>query len=292
MTANLPTPIDPPLPSQFDFTPVERRVQSGRNTITPDRQRAFIRALAETGSVALASKVIGNAPASLYSLKLAPGAESFAAAWDKAVQHGARQIRDIMVDHAINGTPEFIYKDGALVAERRVFNYRMMMWIVAHAMPEEYGMPTGLGSHGGASFAAQKLKVAWRKEWEDEQRANERRSGGEAEAIYAKRVNAIRTGFKRQIATDPLKRAAWEILCGPTDWEDFGVVPVYDGLPSETNHNRPDIVVLAAALNVDTPDWGLRKAMEDGAFGPERQAEALEMRRLRVGPPTQASQAL
>ncbi len=177
---SLPTPIDPPLPPQFDFTPIKRQVQAGRNTITPDRQRAFIRALAETGCVELAAKVIGNAAGSLYSLKLQVGAESFAAAWDKAVQHGARQIRDILVDHAINGTPEYIYKDGELVAERRVFNYRMMMWIVAHAMPEEYGMPSGLGSHGGASVAAQKLKAQWRKEWEEERQEVMRVSEEEA----------------------------------------------------------------------------------------------------------------
>ncbi len=280
---NLPEPTSPALPPELDFTPVERQVQASRNTITPDRQRAFIRALAETGSVAIASKVVGNASASLYSLKLAPGAESFAAAWDKAVQRGARQIRDILVDHAINGTPEYIYKDGILVAERRAFNYRMMMWIVAHAMPEEYGMPTGLGANGGASVATQKLKAQWQKEWEADQIKNARKRGDEGEAIYIKRVNAIRRGFKRDIARDPLKRAAWEILCGPTDWTDCGVVPDYPGLPKEceTNHNRPDMVVLAAALNVDTSDWGLLKAMEEGAFGPEKQAEALEARRLR-----------
>jgi hypothetical protein len=284
---NLPVAPVNDLPPELEFTPIERRYQAGRNTITPDRQRAFIRALAETGSVALASKVIGNAGGSLYALKLVPGAESFAAAWDIAVQRGARQVRDILVDHAINGTPEYIYKDGVLVAERRVFNYRMMMWIVAHAMPEEYGMPSGLGAHGGSSVAVKKLKDGWRKEWEAEHIAGARKRGDEGEAIYMKRVNAIRKGFKREIATDPLQRAAWEILCGPTDWEDCGVVPDYDGLPKdcETNHNRPDMIVLAAALNVDTPDWGLLKAMEEGAFGPERQAEALEARRLREGVP-------
>ena len=165
-----PTPAaiaDTKLPPELEFTPVPRQRQTGRNTITPHRQRAFIRALAETGSVALASKVIGNAAASLYTLKLRPDATSFAAAWDAAVQLGARQILDILVDHAINGTPEFIYKDGEIVAERRVFNYRMMMWIVTHAMPEYFGVVGGLQSHGATSSGLKKLKAKWEAEFKE-----------------------------------------------------------------------------------------------------------------------------
>ncbi len=156
------------LPEELAFTPVPRQVQAGRNTITADRQRAFILALAQTGSVTIASRVIGNAPASLYTLKLVPGAESFAAAWDAAVQLGARQILDILVDHAINGTPEYIDKDGEIVAERRIFNHRMMMWIVTHAMPEYFGASTGLVPHGATSSGMKKLKAKWEKEWREE----------------------------------------------------------------------------------------------------------------------------
>lgn len=156
------------LMDELAFTPVPRQVQATRNTITADRQRAFIRALAETGSVTIAARVIGNAGKSLYSLKLVPGAESFAAAWDAAVQLGARQILDILVDHAINGTPEYIYKDGEIVAERRIFNHRMMMWIVTHAMPEYFGASTGLVPHGATSSGMKKLKAKWEKEWREE----------------------------------------------------------------------------------------------------------------------------
>ena len=152
---------------ELAFTPVPRRVQASRNTITADRQRVFINVLAQTGSVMTASRVIGNAPGSMYALKNAAGAESFAAAWDAAVQRGARQILDILVDHAINGTPETIYKDGVLVAERRRFNYRMMMWIVSHAMPEYFGLDSGLSAHGASSHAMKKLKAKWEKEFKE-----------------------------------------------------------------------------------------------------------------------------
>ena len=77
------------------------------------------------------------------------------------MQRGARQILDILVDHAINGTPETIYKDGVLVAERRRFNYRMIMWIVSHAMPEYFRLDSGLHTHGGSSSPMKKLRAKW-----------------------------------------------------------------------------------------------------------------------------------
>lgn len=182
----LPSLADTVLPPELEFTAVPRQRQTGRNTITPDRQRAFIKALAQTGSVSLASKVIGNAATSLYALKLRPEAASFAAAWDSAVQMGARQILDILVDHAINGAPEFIYKDGEIVAERRIFNYRMMMWIVTHAMPERFGVTGGLGQHGATSSGLKKLKARWEAEFKERYDADlaiEARAKEEADAI-------------------------------------------------------------------------------------------------------------
>ena len=213
------------LPPELEFTPVPRQRQTGRNTITPDRQRAFIRALAQTGSVALSSKVIGNAPASLYALKLHANAKSFAAAWDAAVQLGARQILDIMVDHAINGTPEFIYKDGELVAERRVFNHRMMMWIVSHAMPEHFGVNTGLIPHGATSSGLKKLKDAWREEWQKEWEAQHlgRATEEETNAALLVRLKILHKRNQHEMYVpwmdDAEKRAACEVLYGVQDWD-------------------------------------------------------------------------
>jgi hypothetical protein len=270
------------LPPDLQFEPVPRRARRS-NGFTPERQRAFIATLAATGSVTLSAKAIGCSRFAIDKLRNAAGAESFSAAWSAATARGARRVLDCMVENAINGTPEYLYANGQLVAERRRFNTRGQQWIVAHYLPDQFGVPGGLMHNRGGTADAQEL----RKQWEEEQRAAARKRGDEADAIYTQRVNAIRKGFKRSIAPDPLKRAAWEILCGPTDWEDCGVVPDYDGLPKGVtdNHHRPDMIVLAAALNVDTPDWGLLKAMEQGAFGPEKQAEALEAKRLRAGPP-------
>jgi hypothetical protein len=211
------------LPSEFEFTPVPRRYHANKNSITADKQRAFILALAQTGSVALASKVIGNAGGSLYSLKLAAGAESFAAAWDKAIHRGAGQILDILVDHAINGAPEYIYKEGVLVAERRVFNYRMMMWIVAHHMPERFGMPSGLTAYGGSSKAVDRMKAAWRTQWEEERAGADQATQEETNAEILKRLKPLhkRNWYKMYVPwmDDPEKRAACEVLYGEQNWD-------------------------------------------------------------------------
>lgn len=282
--------ILPPLPAHpvpveaFAFTPVPRATKRW-NGITDQKQRVFIDNLAGSGCVKMAADSIGTSTSAMYQLRKRPGAESFARAWDKAVEAGARRVLDLLMAHAIHGTPEKLLKDGEVILERRKFNTRAMMWIVQQRFPEQYGGSLNAGNAPNSMpHSIRKLRASWQKEWETEQRANARTSSDEAQAIYSRRVNAIREGFKREIATDPLKRAAWEILCGPTDWEDCGVVPDYDGLPPcETNHHRPDMIVLAAAFDVDTPDWGLLAAMEQGAFGPERQAQALEAKRLRDG---------
>jgi hypothetical protein len=132
----------PDLPPDLVFTPVPRR-KARSNGLTPERQRIFIAMLAQCGSVHTASKAVGCSTPALYHLRNSAGAESFATAWDRAVERGARRVLDVLVDHAINGVPEYIDKEGAIVAERRHFNTRAQMWIVAHYLPERFGVAGG-----------------------------------------------------------------------------------------------------------------------------------------------------
>jgi hypothetical protein len=97
----------PNLPPDLTFTPVPRR-KSRSNGLTPERQRIFIAMLAQCGSVATACKAVGCSSYAVYHLRNSAGAESFATAWDRAVERGARRVLDVLVDHAINGVPEFI----------------------------------------------------------------------------------------------------------------------------------------------------------------------------------------
>lgn len=119
------TPDDITLPPELEFDTVERR--PGRNAVTPMKQRVFIRVLAETGRVELAARAAGNGSGSFYYLRNTERGQSFGAAWDRARDFGTGRVLDVLLDHAINGVPEYIYKDGVLVAERRRFNHHLMM---------------------------------------------------------------------------------------------------------------------------------------------------------------------
>ena len=84
---------DPPAPSSapIDFTPAAIRAR--RDGWTPERQRAFIAALALRPSVTAAATSVGLSARSAYKLRGKAGAEGFAAAWDRAIEAAfARRI--------------------------------------------------------------------------------------------------------------------------------------------------------------------------------------------------------
>ena len=65
-----------------------------RNSITPERQRGFVMALAASGIVTQAAREVGVSLEALYRLRAMPGAEAFAAAWEGArVAVGAPKTR-------------------------------------------------------------------------------------------------------------------------------------------------------------------------------------------------------
>lgn len=156
--------LEASLDARLEFTPVPRATKRW-NGLTELKQRTFIQLLADSGSVTMAAKAIGTTTSAMYGLRRREGAESFAAAWEVAVEIGARRVLDTLMEHAIHGTPETIIQDGEVVAERRRYNHRAMMWIVSQRFPEKYGSATGLMDMSGMSHAMQKLKAKWEGEW-------------------------------------------------------------------------------------------------------------------------------
>lgn len=75
--------------------------QPRSNSITPERQRAFIAQLAATGIVKQAATHIGKSIEALYKLRQRPGAEGFAAAWDAALDYGIWRLEDCAMERAI-----------------------------------------------------------------------------------------------------------------------------------------------------------------------------------------------
>ena len=200
-------------------------LRGGANSLTPMKQRLFIRVLAETGRISLAAKATGKTPGSFYYLRNHPAGQSFGSAWDRARDYGTGRVLDILLDHAINGTPEYIYKDGQLVAERRRFNHHLMMWLVAHNMPEKFGVHGGLmNSNGGGSVGAlgKSRMQQLRAEWEAEFLARNTSTEAETNAAIIKKLKVlgIRAKFEEasRYVDDAAQRAAFEVLHGPQDW--------------------------------------------------------------------------
>ena len=126
-----------PQPPQFTPAPTRNR-HSGW---TAERQRQFIDHLALTGSIGEACARVGVASSSAYRLRNKAGAESFARAWDRALQMSATRLAAIAFDRAINGRAERFYRDGELVMERRMPSDHLLTWLLARLDPLRFGSP-------------------------------------------------------------------------------------------------------------------------------------------------------
>ena len=105
------------------FAPVPR-ARDRHNGWKPEVQRAFIEALAETGSVKAAARRVGRAEVGAYLLRRHPEAREFRKAWDAALDIGMRRIEDLAMDRALNGVVEPVYSYGKLVGTR--VRYRLL----------------------------------------------------------------------------------------------------------------------------------------------------------------------
>jgi hypothetical protein len=107
---------------------------------TPRRQREFIEALADTGSVTAAARACRMSRGACYKLRRSPGAERFAAAWDAAMEEASKQLIDIAFDRAINGQEEAIYdSDGNVACTKLRYNDRLLMFLMRQYAHERVG---------------------------------------------------------------------------------------------------------------------------------------------------------
>jgi hypothetical protein len=128
-----------PAPEPPEFVPAPSRNVRGW---TAERQRKFIEHLSLTGSVGQSSAAAGVSSRSALRLRSKPGGEGFAAAWDAALRMSAPRLAAIAFDRSMNGRVERIYKDGELVAERRVPSDYLLTWLLSRLDPVQFGHPT------------------------------------------------------------------------------------------------------------------------------------------------------
>lgn len=119
----------------FDPVPVRCRVDGW----TAERQRAFIRALAETGCVSQAAAEVGLTPRSAFRLAARPDAQSFARAWSWAQTLATNRLTALAFEYAVHGMSETVWKDGKCVYERRRPSERLLIYLLNHLDPTRFG---------------------------------------------------------------------------------------------------------------------------------------------------------
>lgn len=123
-----------------DFTPVPRRYR--HDGWTPERQKAFIEALADTGCVTRAAGMVNMAQANCYALRRAAGAEEFRRAWDAALDFGLKRLKDIAFERAIEGQLVPVFVAGKLMGFRRQRNDALLMFCLRHYGQDANGKRT------------------------------------------------------------------------------------------------------------------------------------------------------
>ena len=127
MAAKLPIP----------FTPAKlRRRHDGW---TPEKQTAFIEALAESGCVDESARRVGMSVQSAYALRRRVDAQSFRTAWDCALDYAIRRLSDAAFSRAINGVVRPVFYKGEQVGERRYYDERLTMFLLRYRDPTTYG---------------------------------------------------------------------------------------------------------------------------------------------------------
>ncbi len=226
-------------PAQYRWVPVRRVPRA--DGWTEEKQRRFIEALADTGLVSLAAKEVGMTRMSAYRLRRAPYAGAFARAWDVARERAGTLIEDIAFERAIEGVEQDNYNArGELAESKRVYNDRLLTFLLSHLKPERYSREARLarveghfsaGGGGTPEPAAPALAQA-RDAHPDEDAA--------PRALTASRAPHV-TLDEALRAMEPVLPAPVEDLVDPGELEDdLLCAEMLDGkLPQFHNEQRP-----------------------------------------------------
>ncbi|HEX8642906.1 MAG TPA: hypothetical protein VF702_03220 [Allosphingosinicella sp.] len=137
-------------PADYRWVPVRRRPRS--DGWTEEKQRRFIEALADTGLVSTAAKAVGMSRENAYRLRRSAHGAAFARAWDAARDHAGGPLEDIAFERAIEGVEHNVYdENGEVVCTKRVYNDRLLMFLLRHLKPERYGAAAAAASPARAA---------------------------------------------------------------------------------------------------------------------------------------------
>jgi len=162
-----------------DFAPVPRQ-RRRHDGWTQERQRGFIEALADLGSVKAAARAVGMTAESAYQLRRHPEAAGFRKAWEAALSLGVARLEDVAMERALHGVEVPVYHFGAVVGTRRVYNDRLLMFMLRNRAPRRFAADSINNASASVRSQLERLKREWRAEWEEEMRAAQAEEAEEA----------------------------------------------------------------------------------------------------------------
>lgn len=176
MTVDKSRPPRDQRPALPGFAPVPRHY-ARHDGWTPERQRGFIEALSDTGSVKAAARAVNMSADSAYQLRRHPEAGEFRAAWEAALGHGVRRLADVGLERALHGVEVPVYHFGAVVGTRRVYDNRLLMFYLRNRLGELFAADSR-NPEQDFTRLRRKLEKQWRAEW-DKKRAIEANTSAE-----------------------------------------------------------------------------------------------------------------
>jgi hypothetical protein len=125
-------PDSPPAEApSFDPAPLRYRSDGW----TPQRQRAFVEALADCGIIRQAAAEVGMSEQSVSRLRRRPDARAFDIACDAAQRIGSRRLFSIAFERGVEGTVRRHYFRGEVVGEERVYDNKLLVHLLGKIGP-------------------------------------------------------------------------------------------------------------------------------------------------------------
>lgn len=235
------------------FTPVPRHYNR-HDGWTPERQRLFIEALADTGSVKAAAHAVNMAPEGAYMLRRHAEAGEFRKAWEAALALGVQRLEDVAMERALHGVEVPVYSYGKLVGTRRVHNDRLLMFLLRTRAKKRFGEDGRMNLADRTTL--NNLKRQWRKQWEREQyELSLERSRQAQDSIREKmsRWDKQRTEqIARALRTEWLRLGGPPALPGDADSDEAEHAEINDDVEEDDEDGLADEAALGeAAGSVD-----------------------------------------
>ena len=124
----LPLSLQPAKSGASPFEPAPVRYR--RDGWTPEKQREFVEALADTGLIREAAARVGMTEQSVSRLRRRADARAFDLACEAALRPGARRLHAIAWERAIEGTVKQHFYHGELKGEERVYDNRLLTYLL------------------------------------------------------------------------------------------------------------------------------------------------------------------